>query len=184
MLARQPLWRWQRDLRRRKSKIDDCSRQNSAYRYVCRLLNLKGAMHSRIAPFRPKTNSFFTPLKEKAMQKSSFISALRLDCFCIRNKYFYCIFKGFHEILRLLYFCTATLEFREKYPHFSHSVQCADFVCKLNAPVGCVSIDKILSVKYRRIKKFFNAYLKAFTYFVNNAHFHAGKVTVNNRAES
>ena len=46
---------------------------------------------------------------------------------------FYCISKGFHEILRLLYFCTATLEFREKYPHFSHSVQFADFVCKLRA---------------------------------------------------
>jgi len=46
---------------------------------------------------------------------------------------FHCIFKGFDEKLRLLYSCTAALVFRQKYPHFSHSAQFADFVCKLTA---------------------------------------------------
>jgi len=41
-------------------------------------------------------------LKEITIQKSSFILTLKLDCFYIRNKNQYSIFKGFHEKLDYL----------------------------------------------------------------------------------
>ena len=84
--------------------------------------------------FRAKTNGLFAPLKEIIKQELSFILRSKLNFYYIRNMDFHCIFKGFDEKLRLLYSCTATLVFRQKYPHFSHSAQFADFVCKLKPP--------------------------------------------------
>jgi len=42
-------------------------------------------------------------------------------------------FQGLSRKARLSYNRTPTLAFREKYSHFSRSVQFADFVCKLRA---------------------------------------------------
>ena len=87
---------------------------------------------SRFSPtLRPKTNSFFTPLKEIIIQKSSFILTLKLDCFCIRNENFYCICKGFHEKLDCLTLVSLRSFFvKNNFVSLSLS-QFADFVCKL-----------------------------------------------------
>ena len=56
-----------------------------------------------------------------------FLCKAEVHCIFIRNRDFYCIFKGFEEKLRLPYSCKATLVFLQNYPHFSQSVS----VCRL-----------------------------------------------------
>ena len=64
----------------------------------------------------------------KQKKQCAFIK-VEVHCIFIRNRDFYCIFKGFEEKLRLPYSCKATLVFLQNYPHFSRSdTVCADGV--------------------------------------------------------
>ena len=76
-----------------------------------------------MALLRPRTNGIATPkmqafsgtptyaLEISKQETVYFLCKAEVHCIFIRNRDFYCIFKGFEEKLRLPYSCKATLEF-------------------------------------------------------------------------
>jgi len=81
------------------------------YNIIVLTLQHKNTAQGNSCAVRAKTNGLFAPLKEIIKQELSFILSSKLNFYYIRNMDFHCIFKGFDEKLRLLYSCTATLEF-------------------------------------------------------------------------